>query len=142
MRRALAAGAVALALAALGACGGGSSQLSEEAARDLQAGVARVRAAAMAGDRAAAGHELAAVRSAVARYRSRGQVGDDRQATILAAVADVEAGLALLSPPATTTTREATTTTTRTPARDEEEGGEDGDGGKPKKAKGGKDEDD
>ena len=116
--------AVAVVLLAVGlaACGGDQPALSDQAAADLQAGVSRVRAAAGAGDRAAAGDHLAAVRSTVDRYRGQGQISAGRAADVLAAAAEVEARLALLAPPvqpAATVT--STTTARRAPAEPEGE---------------------
>jgi hypothetical protein len=97
------------------ACGGEEKGLSDQAVSDLQARVARVRAAAGAGDRAGAGREVAAVRGAVDRYRGQGQISAGRAADVLAAAGEVEARLALLAAPTPTpapTPAPATTTTT------------------------------
>lgn len=96
-----------LLVVALAGCGGEAADLSDPAARDLQARVGQVRAAASAGDRAGVATALAGLRSAVAQHRSQGQVGEERAAGILSAAADVEANLSLLPappPPQTTTT--------------------------------------
>ena len=93
------------------ACGGEEKGLSDQAAADLQAGVARVRAKAGAGDRAGAAGELAAVRAAVDRYRGQGQISEGRAADVLAAAGEVEARLALVVPPAPPPAPATTTTT-------------------------------
>ena len=94
-----------LLVVALAGCGGEAADLSDPAARDLQARVGQVRAAASAGDRAGVATALAGLRSAVAQHRSQGQVGEERAAGILSAAADVEANLSLVPvPPQTTTT--------------------------------------
>ncbi len=134
MRRRLApAAAVAVLAMALFGCGGdgkSGNTLSELAATDLQAKVGRVRAAASAGDRTAAGAGLAAVRSAVAQHRSQGQISEERAAGVLAAAAEVEARLSLLVPPSTSTT--TTAAARRSPPATEGDRDQDDDEGKGK----------
>ncbi len=122
------------------ACGSKDRGLSDQAAADLQAGVARVRAAAVGGDRAGASGQLAALRGAVDRHRSQGQISAGRAADVLAAAGEVEARLALLAaPPPTTATPNTTTTVRRAPTSPGR--GEDDEGDQDKKGGGKKDED-
>ena len=132
--------AAVLLVVGLAACGGDRQALSDQAAADLQAGVSRVRAAAGAGDRAAASRHLAAVRSAVDRYRGQGQISAGRAADVLAAAGEVEARLALLAPPAPATTTTSSSPTARR-APDQPEAGDEGESGRDKKG-GGKKKDD
>ncbi|MDP8976777.1 MAG: hypothetical protein M3N28_10530, partial [Actinomycetota bacterium] len=124
------------------ACGRDDQGLSDQAAADLRAGVARVRAAAESGDSGRAGGELAALRRAVTRYREQGQISSGRAAEVLSAAGEVEAHLALLAPaaapPATTTT--TATTLRRSPA--EPGGGKEDDEDRGKKGGGNKKDDD
>jgi hypothetical protein len=130
-----------MVVAALAGCGREGSDFSDQAAADLQAGVARVRAAISAGNRDQAERELAAVRGAVAMHRGQGEVGEGRAAGILAAADRVGTELARLSPPTTTTTAPPATGAGRVPTTTRERGeGEDKDKGD--KGDGGKKEDD
>jgi len=147
-RRAVVTASTLLLGALFGACGGKES-LSDRAGADLMAGVARVRAAAGAGDRTRASTELAAVRTAVDRYRGQGEISSERAADVLAAAGEVEARLSLLSPPptpapaTTTTTTTITTTTTRAgPPPSDPGGGKDDQEGGDKKGSGKKKGDD
>lgn len=124
------------------ACGRDEQDLSDRAAAELQAGVARVRAAAEAGNGAGAGAELAALRSAVDRYRGQGQISSGRAADMLAAAGEVESRLSLLAPPAPA---RATTTTTATTVRRppvEPEGGKEDDEDRGRKGGGKKKDED
>ena len=119
-RAAMAMAPVLLLVFGFLACGWEEKGLSDQAAADLQAGVARVRAKAGAGDRAGAAGELAAVRAAVDRYRGQGQISDGRAADVLAAAGEVETRLALVVPP---TPAPAPVTTTTTTTADRARGG-------------------
>ena len=123
-RAAMAMAPVLLLVFGFLACGGEEKGLSDQAAADLQAGVARVRAKAGAGDRAGAGGELAGVRAAVDRYRGQGQISAGRAADVLAAAGEVETRLALVVPP-TPAPAPVTTTTTANRAPGGSGGGSD-----------------
>jgi len=141
-RRAVVTASTLLLGALFGACGGKES-LSDRAGADLMAGVARVRAAAGAGDRTRASTELAAVRTAVDRYRGQGEISSERAADVLAAAGEVEARLSLLSPPPTPAPATTTTTTTRAgPPPSDPGGGKDDQEGGDKKGSGKKKGDD
>jgi hypothetical protein len=95
-----------------------------------------VRAAALAGNGASAGAELAALRSAVDRHRGQGQISGERAADVLAAAGEVEARLVLLAPPPAPAATTTTTSTRRAPVEpegdkeDEEDRGKKGRGNK------------
>jgi magnesium chelatase subunit D len=95
-------------LVVLASCGGGSGRgISDAAAGPLADRVAAVREAAAAGpDQARL--QLAALREEVTSYAAAGDLSDDAVERILAAVEEVEAGLAPAAPPAETTTTTAT----------------------------------
>ena len=115
------------------ACGGGGRpSMSAQASADLGSRVRQIRDAASAGDRAGAGAALAELRRSVAEHRGQGRIDDQRAARVLAAAADVEAGLALLPAPTTTTTT-TTVPARRSPAATEEDEDHDEDKGKGKK---------
>ncbi len=125
-RRASAPSVLALVLAAtLLSCGSKERGLSDQAAAELQAGAAKVRSAAAAGDRTGATGALAALRGAVDRYRGQGQISAGRAAEVLAAAGEVEARLTLLAPPPTVPAPAPTTTTTARRAPSEPGGGGD-----------------
>ena len=96
---------VALLLLGLASCGG-SDALSRPAAARLQPPVAAIRAAAAGDDRAGATAAVAELRTVVADLRQTGEISGQQASEILAAGAQVESQLALLSvpPPETTTT--------------------------------------
>lgn len=123
MRRVLAV--LAVAATSVMACGGDAPPVSEAAAIELAERVEQVRAGATAGDADAARAGLADVRATVDRLRARGELTEQAATLILAASADVEDGLALI----TTTTAPTTTTTAPPPppttARDDEDDDED-----------------
>ena len=129
MRRIVAVAGVAL----LAACGdGGGDEMSDGAARDLQARVAAIEAAAVAGDPDSAHADLESLRGEVADLLAAAEISESRAVEILAAAAAVEAALGRV----TTTTTSTTTTTTTTPPppppppdpdRDDDEGDEEED---------------
>ena len=103
---------------ALSACGGGEPDVSEPAARLLDAQVAAVRTAAAGRDRAAAVEQLASLRANLARLRKQGEVSGDAAIRIGRAADAVAARLTLIPLPTTTTT----TTTTAPPPDDDDRG--------------------
>jgi len=104
---------VALLLLGLAGCGG-SDGLSRPAAARLQPQVAAIRAAAAGGDRAGAMAATAQLRQIVAQLRTTDEITAKQASDVLAAAAQVEAQLALLSgpPPENPTTSTETTETT------------------------------
>jgi hypothetical protein len=104
-----------MGLVALGACGSGEADVSEPAARLLDAQVAAVRTAAAGRDRAGAAQQLTSLRTSVARLREQGEISGDAAARIGRAADAVEAQLTLIPLPTTTTT---TTTTAPPPPED------------------------
>ena len=101
---------VVLLLFGLPGCGR-SDALSRPAAARLQPPVAAIRAAAAADDRARATAAAAELRVVVADLRKTGEITTQQASEILAAGAQVEAHLALLSVPPP----EITTSTTTEP---------------------------
>jgi hypothetical protein len=103
--------AVALLAGGLAGCGG-SSSLPPAAATQLQPRVAAIRAAASAGDpigaRAAAGE----LQRMVTALRASGDLSAKQATAILAAAAQVDTQLALLTPPVAETSTSTTTATT------------------------------
>ena len=124
--------AVAFLLAACGTSG----EVGEAAAARLEPQVQAVRQAAASGRADVARTELAELRAMAEGLAAAGDVDEIALERILAAAADVEAGLALLATTTTTTTTAATATTTtieapRTdaPGRDDKEDGDEGGSG-------------
>lgn len=111
MRRSVAA--LALAAVLSGACG--RSDLSPEAAQDLQQLVARIRAAAEAGRPVLAGTRLRTLTSSVASLVDEGLLSDQRAIEILEAADAVKAQLSLLPRPSPSETP--------SPAVEEDHGG-------------------
>lgn len=109
---------LAVAATSVVACGGDVPPVSDAAAIELAERVEQVRTDATAGDADAARAGLADVRATVDRLRARGELTEQAATRILAASADVEDGLALIttttSPP--TTTASTTTSTSAPPA--------------------------
>jgi hypothetical protein len=132
--RARAAGLLVAGLVVLGACGGGEPDVSEPAARLLDAQVAAVRTAAAGRDRAATAEQLASLRANVARLRQQGEITRDAATRIERAADAVAAQLTLIPLPTTTTT-----TTVPPPERDDrDQPGRGHDKEKPGKEKPGK----
>lgn len=102
---------LAVAATSVVACGGDAPPVSDAAAIELAERVEQVRTDATAGDADAARAGLADVRATVDRLRARGELTEQAATRILAASADVEDGLALI----TTTTSPPTTTAPTTP---------------------------
>lgn len=131
MRRGFALAVVGLVL--LTGCGEDDS-ISDAATARLTPEVAAVRAAAEAGDRAAAEATLDRLRDMVAALTASGEISKGRAAGVLDAAGDLEAQLVLVP---------ATTTTTAPPpvVVEDREGDDDGgDRGDGKKGKGDKDD--
>jgi hypothetical protein len=103
-------------LLGLASCGG-SDALSRPAAARLQPPVAAIRAAAASDDRTGATAAAAEVRSVVADLQKTGEISAQQASEILAAGAQVEAQLALLSDP-----RPETSTSTTTEPDDQRRG--------------------
>jgi predicted trehalose synthase len=137
--------ALLLVSLAFTACGTGDG--SEDATRELVERVDQVRAAADSRDAVAFGTATTELRSAVASMQQDGRLGEEKAASILRHVDDVEMRFRLVTPTTTATTPSPPTTvapapTTAAPtttAREEDERGDSGDGGKGK-AKGKKSE--
>ena len=88
----------ALLMVGLAGCGG-SDRLSRPAAARLQPQVAAIRAAATSGDRAGAMVATANLRQAVDQLRTTDEITPQQASEVNAAVAEVDAQLALLPPP-------------------------------------------
>jgi len=110
-------------------CGSSGPAITRTAAAQLQADVSAIRAAAAAGDRAAAATGLDTLRRHVTAFQQAGQVSSAAATRIVQSVGVVSANLVLLPAPTTTTT----TSTTVAPASDSGSGshghGHQGDGG-------------
>ena len=127
--------AVTLMIAAgslLAGCGDGDRSLSDEASARLAPRVEAIRAAAAAGDRAAAQAEAGRVRQTLDDLQATGAIDTAEAATVLSALAGVEQQLGLLPEPTTTTTA----TTAPAPAPRPEPPSDDDEGEGPKKKKG------
>jgi hypothetical protein len=98
----------ALLLLGLAGCGAPDT-LSRSAAARLQPQVAAIRTAAVSGDRAGALAAAAQLRQMVADLRRTDGITAKQASEVLAAAAQVEAQLALLSAPETTSTTTETT---------------------------------
>ena len=115
---------LALLLLGLASCGG-SDALSRPAAARLQPPVAAIRAAAAADDRAGATAAAAELRRVVADLQKTGEITTQQASEILAAGAQVEAHLALLSVPPP---ENPTSTTTEPDGQRRDKGKDQGDG--------------
>lgn len=109
-RRALLA-TLAVAVTILGGCGASPSTISAAATSELSGQVRAVRAAAVAGNSAAAKAQLTRLRADVATLRAHHQVTSQRAAQILSAASQVSVLLGTLT---TTTTAPSTTAPTPT----------------------------
>jgi hypothetical protein len=125
--------AVALAVACLAACGGGSPSMSDGAASELHARVTAVRAAAGAHDAERAARALDALRTSVARLRRAGDVSPGRAAEILSAATAVQDQLVSITTTTTTTTTVPPPTAPRGKGDDKPKGPDPGEGGSPGK---------
>ena len=92
--------AVLLGVLLVSGCAATSDDLSEESAARLQAMVVSTAETAAAGDASAALAELDVLQIALDEARARGEVSDERAATIQAALDLVRADLVALLPPA------------------------------------------
>jgi hypothetical protein len=122
----------------LAGCGDGNRSLSDEASAHLAPRVEAIRAAAAAGDRAAAQAEVGRVRQTLDDLQAAGAVDTAEAATVLSALAGVEQQLGLLPEPTTTTTA----TTAPAPAPRPVPPSDDGDEGEGPKKKKGREKDD
>ncbi len=132
--------ALVVTVALLMACGDGGSGVGDAAAAPLAARVAAVRQAA-ANDPGAAALQLVALREEVGRFQAEGSLSDGAAERILEAAADVEEGLAAITPATTAappTTTPPPTTSPPPPADDDD----DDDGRGRSKGKGGDKDDD
>jgi hypothetical protein len=110
--------ALALAAVLTGACG--QSDLSSEAAKDLQQRVAAIRAAAEAGKPVITSMRLRALTSTVASFLDQGLLSDQRAIEIVEAAEDVRTQLSLLP--------RASSTESPSPSVEEEDHGGKGNG--------------
>jgi len=92
--RTLTATAIVMVVAvAVGSCGSGASGIGKTASGRLTPEVQQVRAAVADGDPVGAAAKLAELRRTVAELRQRGDLTVDGASTVLAAAAEVEAGM-------------------------------------------------
>lgn len=94
-------GPVLVLLVLLVACGQGGDGIGQSASAALDPHVQQVRAAATRGDRTGAARALTELRQTVADLRERGDLSEAGAARVLAAAAEVEAGLGAGATPTT-----------------------------------------